>query len=508
MAIKVSGTEVISDSRALNNIATVDATTAASITAAGVGGGATHEATASGALANGDLVIVNSDGTVSVVEETTISESLGSATVFETGASRYFGVTYDSNSDKIVIAYQDENNSDYGTAVVGTISGTSISFGTPVVFASNTSRDISITFDSSNNKVVIGFYNANNYDNGECVVGTVSGTSISFGSRVSFTSNFSGIRYTTLVFDSSNNKVVVAYRDQNNSFVGTAKVGTVSGTSISFGSSQIFYDSNVDFISATFDSSSNKVFIAYSGGYVVGTVSGTSISFGIDQSDSSIASFTSCAFDPNSNKIVLAYRANISADSGDAKVGTISGTSITFGTAVTFESSQYGESGGTSTMFDAASGKMVIAYTDRGDSSKGKYVTGTVSGDSISFTSPTIYMNNTTEYPHGASDGNGKAVLVAQDFGNSQRGTARVLQIGYDQPNLTSSNYIGVSDGAYSDTATATVQVAGAVDDAQTGLTAGQSYYVQTDGTLSTTPDDPSVFAGTAVSATEIIVKG
>lgn len=38
MAIQVSGTEVISNSRALNNIASVDATTAASIGAAGVGG--------------------------------------------------------------------------------------------------------------------------------------------------------------------------------------------------------------------------------------------------------------------------------------------------------------------------------------------------------------------------------------------------------------------------------------------------------------------------------------
>jgi hypothetical protein len=39
MAIQVSGTEVISNARALTNIASVDATTAAAITAAGVGGG-------------------------------------------------------------------------------------------------------------------------------------------------------------------------------------------------------------------------------------------------------------------------------------------------------------------------------------------------------------------------------------------------------------------------------------------------------------------------------------
>lgn len=40
MAIQVSGTEVISNSRALNNIASIDATTATAITTAGVGGGA------------------------------------------------------------------------------------------------------------------------------------------------------------------------------------------------------------------------------------------------------------------------------------------------------------------------------------------------------------------------------------------------------------------------------------------------------------------------------------
>ena len=38
MAIKVNGTTVINDSRALTNIASVDATTATAITAAGVGG--------------------------------------------------------------------------------------------------------------------------------------------------------------------------------------------------------------------------------------------------------------------------------------------------------------------------------------------------------------------------------------------------------------------------------------------------------------------------------------
>ena len=46
--------------------------------------------------------------------------------------------TFDSTNNKVVIAYQDDGNSNYGTAVVGTVSGTSITFGTPVVFESAT----------------------------------------------------------------------------------------------------------------------------------------------------------------------------------------------------------------------------------------------------------------------------------------------------------------------------------------------------------------------------------
>ena len=50
--------------------------------------------------------------------------------------------------------------------------------------------------------------------------------------------------------------------------------------------------------------------------------------------------------------------------------------------------------------------------------------------------------------------------------------------------------------------------VQGEVNDRQACLTAGQSHFVQTGGALTTTSGNPSVFAGTAISATNIIVKG
>ena len=45
MAIKVSNTEVISDSRGLNNIVSIDATTAATLNSAGGGGGLAYGST-------------------------------------------------------------------------------------------------------------------------------------------------------------------------------------------------------------------------------------------------------------------------------------------------------------------------------------------------------------------------------------------------------------------------------------------------------------------------------
>lgn len=74
--------------------------------------------------------------------------------------------------------------------------------------------------------------------------------------------------------------------------------------------------------------------------------------------------------------------------------------------------------------------------------------------------------------------------------------------------NLTADAYIGIANGAYADGTTATIQLVGSIDDAQSGLTAGETHYVQTDGTLSTTPDTPEVEAGYAISPTEIVVKG
>jgi len=87
-------------------------------------------------------------------------------------------------------------------------------------------------------------------------------------------------------------------------------------------------------------------------------------------------------------------------------------------------------------------------------------------------------------------------------------GTSVVYRPAYTTTNLTTENYIGMSQGgSVASGSSATVDIIGSLSTNQSGLTAGQSYYVQTDGTIGETPASPSVFAGTAISATSLVVK-
>ncbi len=98
-------------------------------------------------------------------------------------------------------------------------------------------------------------------------------------------------------------------------------------------------------------------------------------------------------------------------------------------------------------------------------------------------------------------------MIVFRDAGDSNQGKA-ITYVG-SSTNLTSSeNFIGFSDGAFADGQSAVINTTNTIDRNQSSLTAGQTLFVQTDGTLGETAGSPSVTAGTAISATEIIVKG
>ncbi len=460
---------------------------------------------ASGTIANGATVIINADGTVSVVSIE--SASIGSAVTFETGQVSYPSAAYDSANNRVVIAYKDNGNSNYGTAVVGTVSGTSISFGTPVVFESGETNFISATYDPDEEKVVIVYTDGGDSDKGKAVVGTVSGTSISFGSLVEIGTNFRSFGAT---YDTNSNKVVIAFQDQGNN-VGKGVVGTVSGTSISFGTAVQFNSGEVSDVVSTFDSSNNKVVIAYRdqgnsghGTAIVGTVSGTSISFGSETVfETSAIQYTQNIYDSGNGKTNIFYMDGGDSDKGKAVIGTVSGTSISFTTPEVFYDTAVISA--LSAVYDSNASKSVIGI--RGASAYGYAIPITSDGSSFSVGSSTVITTNAYgPSATSAFDSDQKKVVFAYyNPDESDKGKAQV----YNAPstNLTTENYIGIAAEAISNGATGKINVVTGTNIGQTGLTTAKSHYIQNDGSLSTSAGDPSVVAGTAISDTKILVR-
>ena len=451
---------------------------------------------ADGTLSNGQAVALKADGTVEAVAVTGFSISFAAPFVASTGNAFYLTSVYDSTNNKVVIAYSDNAISDDGYSVVADNS----SAGTPVVFDTANSNSIAAAFDSNAGKVVIAYKGASGY--GTAIVGTVSGTSISYGTPVVF--NGAGSDNISATFDSDSNQVVIAYRDHGNSYYGTAIVGAVSGTTISYGTAVAFQATNTQQTSMAFDSDANKVVIAYKddagslGKAIVGTVSGTAISFGTAVTfESAAANFCSSTFDSASNKVVISYQDAGNSDYGTAIVGTVSGTAISFGTAVVFEAAATAE---VSSTFDTAGG-VAIAYKDQGNSSYGTAIVGTVSGTAISFGTPVVFETANTTYTSAVFDtSTGKVVISYQDNGSTGDATVSVGTLSGIGNN---ASFIGIADAAISDTASGNVTIKGGIAaSGLSSLTPASDYYVQADGTISTSSAGTKI--GKAMSATSI----
>lgn len=462
---------------------------------------------ASGTLGSGVTVALKADGTVTAVASDGTPQETGTpVTYYSEGGSgpRWGGSAYDSTNNRVIIAFRDESgtNDSYGIAVVGTVSGTSISFGSPVIFSSSSTFYVSPAFDSNSNKVIIAYRNSGSGSHGTAIVGTVSGTSISFGTAVVF--NSASTNRLNAVYDVNANKTVIAYTDSGNSNYGTAIVGTVSGTTISFGSETIFESAGTAFPVCAFDSANNKIVIVYgddgnasAGTAIVGTVSGTSISFGSPVVFTTWVNDPVVTFDSTVNKIVIAYRDSNNSNYGTAIVGTVSGTSISFGASVVFNTATTTQ---TSICFDNSANKVVVSYMDSGNSNYGTSIVGTVSGTSISFGSAFVFQAATSQYMASVYDSTNNKVVI--NYTTSSTGKAFVLQ----NEASNSADFIGITDQAIADTATGAVIVQGGVSEKVTGLTTGSDYYVQADGTLSTTVSFAP--AGRALSTTSILLEG
>ena len=134
------------------------------------------------------------------------------------------------DSTHFVCIYSDSKNSNYLTAMIGTISNENeISFGDEYVSSYKTTSFSLDLLDSTH--LIINFVDTDNSNYGTSIIVTISGGVISFSDKYVFNSATTTLKdtYSTIIIDSTH--FVVCYGDGGNSGYGTAIVGTLEAPS-------------------------------------------------------------------------------------------------------------------------------------------------------------------------------------------------------------------------------------------------------------------------------------
>ena len=513
--LQVNGTDVITNARALSNITSIDATTAAAIGAGGVGGGGTLSFTATGAISAGQVVGLRSDGTVEVISQSQSSTPTAEGTT-EVSANFYSYLTavYDSTNNKVVLCYVDQDQSNYVYARAGAISGTSIVWESEqLVYGSNSLVGAAV-YDPDQDRTLL-FVKRTASDDEVYVYGLdSSGTTISSVGQLGNIQSNSNISSYAAVYDTNANKTIFVIETggpSTHSYVCTLTNGNSldiqnSGSTCSKAEGNQIVAHNSEHNVLVFDSNENKVVFMYNNSannnvYAsVGTISGTSCSWAGNTSwMSNHWSNPQANFDTNANKFIVLY---VNSDGSlRANVGTVSSGSLSFGTQVTIDSNT--ASNFPQLAFDGNTNRFLVVYRVH-TSNNGVAAFATISGTSITVGSFSTFSTNNYLYVPSSGkflvydDNAQKFVIMYRVSDNDYQGTV----IAGVSSNV--SNWIGVAAEAISDGASGDITILGGVNENQSSLTINTVYYAQPTGGIGTTSQDYKV--GRAISATKILV--
>jgi hypothetical protein len=508
---------------ALGNILTSDGT--GWVSSAPVPSSGEITAVASGSLANGDRVIVNSNGTVSVVAATGSQAitNVASAAATSNSASntnpRAISAVYGSKDNVVIIFYIGPSN--YLYALAGKISDTTITFGTPTVVNSNTAcapgvgSGISAAYDYINNQyfcIFKGLYNDIGYVSrivctpSTLTISGIYSTSYIFGYNQHIYASGYQLVISPVLNGSYVQGIITFKSGSSGEIVGVPCYMTNSGQYLNAGG-QITILSVGGALPAncSFGDSPDKCLFAFANGAnyptaVVLTLNGGSMTVGSFvqlSTNNASSSYMATGYSAKKN----AYFVMWSPGTYNTMYGcavTVSGTTITAGTPASLG---VGTSDGTSAV-------TCLSYDITGDiwASYGQYLqpitlngTSFTTGATSSITyaqSPYIFANliyNNSNYTIVSA-----TTLVTNNFQQLSFTTAYSTNL--------NANFIGVSSSSYSNGQTAKIKTVGSVASNLSNLTAGSSYYIGPDGSLSV--GQGLAYAGIALSSTQLLIKG
>jgi hypothetical protein len=459
-------------------------------------GGAKIQATASGAITAGKPCVINTDGTVSQVTATAVgSLATSSSGSFNTGANNC--VTYDTKRNRYYL-FRYATETQYGSYVyqIGTpnIAG-SLSWSAPVVIYHsgavivNFASQILCSYDAFFDRVI--FVYQHNALNCRAFSAACSDVGLAFANTATDVTSTFNLK--TIVYDPVYAQHIMLC-DVYSSYYITAKYIKLS-TSDSFTQGNTATidssSSNYDWASIALDTANLRAIVTWkkdaNNNVAVCTYGNLSFTKNADQPISG-ATKPYVAF-VSSNKYVFSY--NNASEFPTFVIGTLSSNTMTYGTPVVLRSTNQSSYWSPIVVLSPTRFFTKLANFDHIGNISGTTITNAISVSSSNAASSYQY-----EYAFSPTFQQVLYITIDPIYRYFPTSTT----------NLTQENYLGIALGTYSNAQTADIQIVGAVNTSQSGLTTALKYYADISGNISTVFS--GVYAGLASAATKLIVKG
>jgi len=434
-------------------------------------------------------------GKVYEVHTNNYINNFGSEVLIDSSTSmKYYTVGYDSNTNRCLVVYGDVGNSEYLTAVVGTIdaSDNSVSFGTATVLSINF-KGGNLSFDTNVNQFLLQFVDGSG--KGRSIPVTVTGGStntVTFGNsgtayQPSGTDNIQTMSIgEASCFFPNRNKVAMFWINSSQSSRVYAQSGTISGS----GSSATVSYSSFSQLDST--SSQNRIAIHYH---------------------------------PQSERGFMTYMNDGQDDRLEGRmVAMDSSGNLSFTASVDITTSQ-GKF--PTSIVDESTGSALCFYRDETNYTypsydariKGREITLPATGDTITVGSPfdvdtghnnSTYTESIPYYLTCNYDSTAERVVLFYDYSGSTNvgvsnvdGKFKSKTFRTTSPS-TEEEFVGIAQSAVSDGASVDVKLLGAVDENQSGLTIGLRYYL--DEATYTTTSSGHTEIGKALAADKLLI--
>lgn len=359
------------------------------------------------------------------VGEAEAAISFGSKQTYTTpggGNQALYNASASLDSTHFVVAWRDTNDADQGKIVVGTVSGSTISYGSIVTFNAADTRNPQIAKIDSTHFVIV-FTDSGDSGKGKAMIGTVSsGDVITFGAEYTFAAGTINNPDVSLL-DSTH--IAVTYDDVTNTD-GSAIVGTISSTDIiTFGTRVAYSAASISGSRiATLDSTHFAVLYRDETPNVlksvIGVVSGgTTITYGSVVSVLADATNSRDIAPIDSTHFLVVYT-DSTAGVASGNVGTVtSGNVITIGT-------KYSASINLNSIAMGMFSETQFYFAGITDGAPLNVITGSLSGSVITYDTAVTADSGTNGYVGVGTLSSTGMVVTYSNTDSSPIGTARI----------------------------------------------------------------------------------